>query len=89
MNDIDAQALVAAMTPDIHQKFKTAIELRKWQSGEPLTQEQLEVCMQAVIAYEHQHLPEHERTGYVPPKTEPCADDSHIHTHETPLKWRN
>ncbi len=89
MSKLDPQSMVAAMTPEVYANFKTAIELRKWRNGEALSEEQLELCIQAVIAYEHQYLPQQERTGYVPPKTQPCADESHIHTHEAPLKWRN
>ncbi|MFG9883587.1 DUF1315 family protein, partial [Pseudomonas aeruginosa] len=33
-----------------------------------LTQEQKELCLQAVIAWELQNLPEEERTGYMGPQ---------------------
>jgi hypothetical protein len=41
--------------------------------------------MQAIIAYE-QALPEDQRTGYVPPKTTPCAPDA---SEPQPLSWKN
>ena len=88
MSAPNIQSMLQALTPEIYQQFKTAIEIRKWPNGSVLTPEQIETCIQAIIAYEHQHLPENERTGYVPPKTQPCADDSHIHSRETPLKWK-
>ena len=88
MNQTSMPDMLAAVTPEVYQNFKRAIELRKWPDGRRLSPEQLQICLQAVIAYEHRHLPPEERTGYIPPKTEPCADDSHIHTHETPIKWR-
>ena len=64
------------LNPDIIARFQTAIELGKWPDGRKLTDEQLHTCMQAVIAYEYKHLPEEDRTGYVPPKPEkkPSAD---------------
>lgn len=87
MSDIDN--MVGAVTPDIYERFKLAVELRKWPNGSALTAQQVEICLQAIIAYEHRNLPEQERTGYVPPKAQPCSDESHIHTYETPLKWKN
>ena len=59
------EALLARMTPDIHARLKTAVELGKWESGERLSREQLEHCLQAIIAWEHQHLPEHERVAWI------------------------
>lgn len=88
MSDIDVNSLIGAITPEIYQNFKSAVAIRKWPNGAPLTSQQMETCLQAIIVYEHQNLPEHERTGYVPPKTEPCADDSHTESDETPLIWK-
>jgi uncharacterized protein YeaC (DUF1315 family) len=59
------QALIAGMTPEIHQNLKTAVELGKWPNGERLTPEQVEHCMQAVIAYDQFFLPEDQRTAYI------------------------
>ena len=59
------QQLVAHMTPEIHQQLKTAVELGKWPNGERLNAEQLEHCLQAVIAYDQLNLPETERTAYI------------------------
>lgn len=59
------QALLASMTPEIHQRLKTAVELGRWPNGERLTAEQLELSLQAVIAWDQQHLPETERVAYI------------------------
>jgi uncharacterized protein YeaC (DUF1315 family) len=59
------EALLAGMTPEIHQSLKLAVELGKWPSGERLTQEQLELCLQAVIAWDIRNLPESERVAYI------------------------
>lgn len=72
-----------ALSPELYQKFKTAIELRKWADGSALTKEQLTTCIQAVIAYEQQHVPEEQRVGYVPPKETPCKTND-----EQALKWK-
>ncbi len=85
---MDINAVLAVMTPERYQQFKTAIELRKWPDGRALTTEQVQVCLQAVIAYEHAHLPKEQHTGYVPPKETACQDDSHIHTREEPISWK-
>ncbi len=73
----------SALTPEIIEKFKTAVEIGKWQDGKKLTPEQVETCMQAIITYEHAHVDETERTAYVPPKATPCApkDDEDV------IKW--
>lgn len=58
-------ALLASMTPEVHQRLKTAIELSRWPNGERLTAEQLELSLQAVIAWDELHLPETERVAYI------------------------
>lgn len=69
--------------------FRLAIEIGKWPNGVRLTQEQREMCMQAVIAWEHEHLSENERTGYID-KGEKDGDvcDSHDHDAEKPIKFQ-
>lgn len=85
---MDINAIQRAMTADIYERFKTAVELRKWPNGERLNQEQIATCMQAIIAWEAQHVAVEARVGYIPPKEDACADDDHIHTRETPIKWQ-
>lgn len=84
---MDFQQLLNSITPDIYERFKRAVELGKWPDTRPLTQEQRALCMQAIIAYEHRK-PEDQRTGYVPPKTTPCAPHAD-EEQEQPLKWQN
>lgn len=63
---MDFQTLVAEMNPDIYQNLKTSLELGKWPNGERLTEDQKELCMQAIIVYEHQRtMDEKDRTGFV------------------------
>lgn len=57
--------ILATMNPEILMNMKTAVETGRWANGGKLTDEQVELCLQAIIAYEQQHLPEHERTGYI------------------------
>ncbi|VUD48780.1 hypothetical protein TDB9533_01302 [Thalassocella blandensis] len=82
---MELNKVLEALTPEIVEKFKLAIELGKWPDGKRLTPEQLEICMQAVIAYEHKFVEETARTGYVPPK-DACASESQ--PEESPLTWQ-
>jgi uncharacterized protein len=59
------EALLAQLTPEIHASLKTAVELGKWDNGERLTPTQLEHCLQAIIAWDHRHLPEQERVAFI------------------------
>ncbi|WP_045859405.1 YeaC family protein [Teredinibacter purpureus] len=79
--------ILRTMTPEIYRRFQTAIEIRKWPDGKVLSPEQTEICLQAIIAYEHKYVPENERTGFVPPKKTPCSDDTGKKSEET-LKWQ-
>jgi len=52
--------------PEIYARFKKALELGKWPDGRPLTPEQKEICLQAVMIYEAgRGVPEVERVGYI------------------------
>ena len=77
--------MLEANTPQIYEKFKTAVAIRKWPDGRILTQEQLNTCMQAIILYENQCVPPEQRTAYVPRKSSPCKtpEDEQI------LKWND
>ena len=50
-----------------YQALKGALELGKWPNGERLSAAQKELCMETIISYEARHLPEDQRTGYIPP----------------------
>lgn len=57
--------LLKGMTPEIHANLKQAVELGRWESGERLTKDQVELCLQAVIAYDEQYLSRSERVAYI------------------------
>ncbi len=79
---MDLKQLLDSITPEIYQRFQTAVEIGKWPDGRELSEEQKSLCMQAIIAYD-QRNPEVDRTGYVPPKDTACATDNK----PKPLKW--
>ena len=62
---MDFDKLINNLSPDIYHNLKRAIEIGKWPDGNPLTQEQRELSMQAVIAYESKFVSEKERVGYI------------------------
>ncbi len=83
------QDLLKSLTPDIYNRLKSAVELGKWPDGRALTPEQRQQCLEAVIAYEHQHIAPEERTGYIPPKPHThCGGEGEVADAEQPVKWR-
>ena len=84
---MDYNTLIETLSPEIYQKLMRAVELGKWPDGRPLTAEQRETCMQAMIAWGKLHLPEEERIGYIDlghKAGDVCADPE-----PTPLNWRD
>lgn len=74
--------ILAMMNPEVHMNLKTAVELGRWHNGRKLSAEQLEYCLQAIIAYEQQHLPESMRVGFIDRsglKKTLCDDNDHSH----------
>ena len=61
------------MTPQLYRKFQAALETGRWENGVTLTEQQQRVCMQAIIIYEHRHIPESERTGYIIKNKNHCS----------------
>ncbi|PIE42515.1 MAG: hypothetical protein CSA49_00340 [Gammaproteobacteria bacterium] len=62
---MDFEAMIKSITPEVYENLKRAVELGKWRDGTPLTQEQRETCMQAVIAYDHEYKAEQDRVGFI------------------------
>lgn len=46
------EQLLSMMSEDVYDKFKQAIETGKWLDGKPLSDEQKETVMQAVMLYQ-------------------------------------
>lgn len=86
------EQLLSSIDPAIYQNLKRAIELGKWPDGRTLTKEQRELCLQAVISYEHNNLPAEKHTGYIPPKPhEHCGGKGDVADpdEEKPLNWQH
>lgn len=64
------ETMLNILNDEIIAKFKNAIEIGRWQNGDKLSGEQIALCMQAVMVWEHEHLPVDQRTGYVAKPTD-------------------
>lgn len=86
---MDFRTLIERIDPTVHAALRRAVELGKFPDGTRLTDEQRALCMEAIIAWEHQHLPEAQRVGYIDRGSkadgERCDDD---HDHK-PVGWRD
>lgn len=70
------QDMIKNMTPEIYANLRQAVELRKWPNGVRLTEEQVELCMEAVILFEIQHnVPAQDRVGFMEDQCE--SDKEH------------
>ncbi|PSJ43856.1 YeaC family protein [Zobellella taiwanensis] len=49
------QQAIAAMPREVYERLKTAVELGKWPDGAPLTPEQKDTTLQAVLAWQSLH----------------------------------
>jgi GlpG protein len=78
---MDYQQLLTQLSPELVATFKRSLELGRWPDGSPMSEEQREHTLRAVIAYESMHLPEEERVGYIDRSKKP-ADSG-----EKPLRW--
>ncbi len=59
--------LIGNISPAIYDNLKSAIELGKWSDGPRLSGDQMDKCMQAIILYEAENLPQQQRTGFGSP----------------------
>ena len=57
--------MIDAMTLEVWHNMRTAVETGRWPDGRQVSDEQRQLCLQAVIAWEARNLPEEERTGYM------------------------
>ncbi len=88
---MNPEAVLAALTPEIVDRLRTAVEIGKWPNGDRLTPEQRSTSMQAVLIWEMKNLPENQRTGYIDKgkKEGEACDTDHPHNHadeEKPLR---
>ncbi len=78
------QELVATLSPEMLRRFRRAVETGQWPDGTPVSSEQREHCLQAIIAWEQSRLPEEERVGYI---AKGAKGERATAGAETPLRW--
>ncbi|KXU34448.1 hypothetical protein AXE65_07200 [Ventosimonas gracilis] len=61
----DFLQMIETINADIYERLKLAVEIGKWPDGQRLTQEQKELCLQALITWEAKNLPIDARIGYM------------------------
>jgi uncharacterized protein YeaC (DUF1315 family) len=87
---MDYETLISRLDANTCDALRRAIELGKFPDGRKLTDEQRELCMEAVLAWEMRHLPPEQRTGYIDrgskAEGEQCESDEH--PQEQPLHIR-
>ncbi len=89
---MDFKQLLGTLNAEMYENLKRAVELGKWPDGRRLTPEQRQLSLQAVIAYEVKHLPQHQRSGYIPPQPHShcgAGDEVAAADAEQPLNWRH
>ncbi|MCO7226004.1 YeaC family protein [Pleionea sp. CnH1-48] len=55
---MEFEQIIQTMTPEIYQNMKTAVEIGKWPDGSPITDEQRDIAIQAVMIYDATHFPD-------------------------------
>ncbi|MRI35276.1 DUF1315 domain-containing protein [Endozoicomonas sp. OPT23] len=70
------QDLLKQITPEIYSVMKESLELSRWPNGDKITPEQRDNTLQALIAWEHDNLPEEERIGYMPVSCKSSSKDA-------------
>jgi len=56
---------IKGMGRDVYDRMLTALSTGRWPDGRPVTEEQRQHCMGAVIAWGEMNLPPEERVGYI------------------------
>lgn len=49
---MNVEQILAAMTPEVYDRLRQAVETGKWPDGNPLSEDQKENCLQAVLLYQ-------------------------------------
>lgn len=55
MSFMDYSKLIETLTPDMIERFTSAVETGKWPDGSKLSDQQKETCLQAIMLYQAKH----------------------------------
>lgn len=81
--------MIGAMSPEVYESLKQAVELGKWPNGVRLTKEQSELCLQAVITYDYKNKPEESRVGYIDRGAKQAKFEADNQDKVDSIKWIN
>lgn len=84
---MDYLQVIETMTPEVYRKLRQAVELGKWPDGKPVSAQQREHALQAIIAWDQLHLEARERVGFIDRGHK--VGDSCGEPLETPLQWQH
>ena len=78
------EQFIASITPEIYANMKQAVETGRWPDGRNLSEEEQEMTLRAVIAYDHKMLAEQDRIGHI---DDQCKSKDSANEIINPLKW--
>jgi uncharacterized protein YeaC (DUF1315 family) len=62
---MEYQQLIDSLTPDVVARLRRGVETGRWPDGRPLTPEQREHSLQAIIAWDERHAAAEQRVGFI------------------------
>ena len=74
---------IRPLTPELIALFKEAVETGRWRDGRSLSDAQKDICLEAIIRFEHEHVAPEQRTGYVEPKPDTLGSNNTPQT----IRW--
>ncbi len=83
---MDYQQVIAQMDETLFARLKDAVETGKWPDGRPLTPEQKEHALSAVIAYSQMHLSPEQQIGAI---DKGHKEGDHCDDHDSILQWKD
>ena len=86
---MEYQDLLQQLGPEVYASFKRALERGRWPDGQPLTDDQRNHAMQAVIAYDRIHLPAEQRVGYIDRGHKQGQQCDTLEAEEQALNWNS
>ena len=72
---------------ECHVFLRTALELGRWSTGEPMSSQEKAEVLQLLIRYESKYLPKKLRIGYMP-NNDLCYSKKEKSTEETILRFK-
>ena len=83
---MDYQEFIDKLSPDIVERLRRGVETGRWPDGKPLTPEQREHSLQALIAWDARHAPTEQRVGFIDTGRTAAAAAANPEARDT-LRW--